>query len=133
MRRAKTVDEYIASAPHWRKELARLREILQGTDLEETVKWGAPCYTVDGKNVVGLGAFQSYVGLWFFQGALLADPHGVLINAQEGKTKAMRQWRFAEGKGIDARKIRSYVREAIEQQRKGAEIKPERARSLIWL
>ncbi len=93
-KRHKTVDDYIEAAEPWQDELIRLRKILRSTDLEETVKWGAPCYTHDGKNVVGMASFKSYVGLWFHQGALLGDKKKVLINAQEGKTKALRQWRF---------------------------------------
>ena len=128
MKRCKTVDEYIESTESWRAELTRLRKILRSTDVEETVKWGAPCYTCDGKNVVGLGAFKSYFGLWFFQGALLADKSKKLVNAQEGKTKALRQWRFTSGKEINARLIKSYVSEAIELQRRGTAIKPDRGR-----
>jgi uncharacterized protein YdeI (YjbR/CyaY-like superfamily) len=48
MKRAKSVDEYIADAGIWNSELKRLREILQSTELEEDVKWGGPCYTYDG-------------------------------------------------------------------------------------
>ena len=79
MQRHKTVDEYINAAGQWHDELVRLRKILNSTKLEETVKWGAPCYTFGGKNIVGIGAFKSYVGLWFFQGALLTDPGKRLI------------------------------------------------------
>ena len=45
MKRAKSVDEYIADAGSWKGELKRLREILQSTELKEDVKWGGPCYT----------------------------------------------------------------------------------------
>lgn len=126
MKRCVTVDEYVENASGWRDELTRLREILNSTPLEETVKWGAPCFTHKGKNIVGLGAFKSYVGLWFFQGALLSDPNGVLVNAQEGKTKAMRQWRFESKTDIKARAIKAYVGEAIENQERGEMIKPNR-------
>lgn len=119
MKRAESVDEYIDFAENWKDELIRLRKILNSTELEETVKWGAPCYTADGKNIVGLGAYKSYCGLWFLQGALLADKRKVLINAQEGKTKALRQWRFQSSSEIDARLIKAYVKEAIEVERKG--------------
>jgi len=44
----------------------------------------------------------------------MKDPQGVLINAQEGKTKDLRQWRMVSAKEIKARKIKSYVKEAIE-------------------
>ena len=131
MKRYKTVDEYIAGAEHWQKELIRLREILQSTSLEETVKWGAPCYTHHGKMVVGIGAFKSYVGLWFFQGALLADKENVLISGSEGKTKAMRQWRFASLREIKARLIKAYVKEAIELQEAGKEIKADRTKPVV--
>ncbi len=126
MKGHKTVDDYIEAAEHWQDELIRLRKILRSTDLEETVKWGGPCYTHDGKNVVGMASFKTYVGLWFHQGALLADRKKVLINAQEGKTKALRQWRFRSKKEIDARLIQSYVKEAIALQERGREIKPDR-------
>ncbi|WP_182868383.1 YdeI/OmpD-associated family protein [Rhodopirellula sp. JC639] len=130
MKRFKTVDEFIAGCEHWHEELKRLREILLATELTETVKWGAPCYTYQRKNLVGIGAFKSYFGLWFFQGGLLSDPEGVLINAQDGKTKAMRQWRFNSKKEIKSRTIKAYVKEAIRLQIEGYEIKPERGKPL---
>ena len=131
MKRYKSVDEYVASAEHWQAELARLREIVASTPLEETVKWGAPCYTHQGKNVVGLGAFKSYVGLWFHQGALLEDSEGVLVNAQEGKTKALRQWRFTSKSQIRARTIKAYIKEAIALVEQGKEIKPDRSKRIV--
>jgi uncharacterized protein YdeI (YjbR/CyaY-like superfamily) len=94
------------------------------TEMEETLKWGAPAYIINKKNVVGLGAFKSYAGLWFFQGALLKDPKKLLINAQEGKTNAMRQMRFASLDDLDINVIRAYVDEAIQNQKAGMEIKP---------
>lgn len=128
MKRFKTVDAYIESEETWQAELNRLREILTSTELEETVKWGGPCYTYNGKNVVGMAAFKSYVGLWFYQGAQLGDPQGVLINAQDGKTKALRQWRFESSKEIKVRAIKAYVKEAIAIVEEGKEIKPERGK-----
>lgn len=130
MKRSESVDQYLENAELWRAELTTLREILRSTELEEAVKWGGPVYTFDGKNVVGLGGFKSYFGLWFFQGALLEDRKGVLINAQEGKTKALRQLRFESKREIDRRLILDYVAEAIELVRRGAEIKPDRGKPL---
>jgi uncharacterized protein YdeI (YjbR/CyaY-like superfamily) len=130
MKRYKTVDAYLKGAGRWKTELERLRSILQSTELEETVKWGGPVYTFDGKNVVGIGGFKSYFGLWFFRGALLTDQKKMLVNAQEGRTKAMRQMRFDSGDEIDARLIKSYVKEAVGLVKRGVEIKPERRRGL---
>lgn len=130
MKRFKTVDEFISGKKLFRDELIKLREILNSTQLEETIKWGAPCYTFAGKNVVGIGAFQSYFGLWFFQGALIDDQNNVLINAGEGKTKAMRQWRMTSAKEIKPQAIKSYVNAAMQIVVDGAEIKPDRNKPL---
>ncbi len=130
MKRARTVDEYIRGAPAWRPELEHLRDILLSTGLTEEVKWGGPCYTHKGKNVVGIGAFNSYFGLWFHQGALLADDAGVLINAQEGKTRALRQWRMTTPKDIEAAVIKRYVKQSIANLEDGREIKADRSKPL---
>ncbi len=131
MKRAKTVDNFIKNAPQWREELQRLRTILQSTELEEEIKWGAPCYTLNGKNVVGLGGFKSYFGLWFHQGALLKDEENILINAQEGKTKALRQWRMHKAADIKSALIKKYVKEAIAHVRDGKEITASRNKPLV--
>ncbi|MDG2194437.1 MAG: DUF1801 domain-containing protein [Polaribacter sp.] len=120
------VSNYIEKKIQWKLELEKLRKAVQICDLEETIKWGAPVYTNKGKNIVGLFAFKNYVGLWFFQGARLKDSQNVLINAQEGKTAAMRQWRFFSIHEIDINFIRSYIVEAIENQEKGNIIKPQK-------
>ena len=112
MHRAKSADEFYAKAPLWRDELAALRKALAVSGLTEEIKWGAPCYTLNGDNVVGVGAFKSHFALWFFQGALLKDEAKVLVNAQEGRTKAMRQWRMASAADIKPRIVASYVKEA---------------------
>ena len=131
MKRAKSVEEFIETAEHWRQELRRLRNILTATNLTEDVKWGGPCYTYKGKNVVGIGAFKSYFGLWFHQGALLIDDADVLINAQEGKTHALRQWRMAAAKDSRPAVIKRYIKEAIGHIDAGKEIKANRSRPVV--
>lgn len=128
---AKSADDYYRTAELWADEQRRLRDILQSTGLTETIKWGGPCYTYKGKNVVGVGAFKSYFGLWFHQGALLADKHDVLINAQSGKTRAQRQWRMQAASDVKAAIIRKYVREACEHIDAGREIRPDRRKPLV--
>ncbi len=127
----KTPDEYFADLETWAKEMATLRKIIASTGLVEEIKWGAPCYAYNGKNVVGLLAFKSYFGLWFHQGALLKDEAGVLMNAQSGVTRALRQWRMADKKEIKARLVKAYVKEAIALVDAGAEIKPNRTKPLV--
>lgn len=123
MRRDTTVDSYIDNTPQWRTELAALRNILRKTDLEESIKWGAPCYMLGGKNIAGIMGFKAYFGLWFHQGALLKDKAGVLINAQEGKTHALRQWRMASKDEVNADLIRQYLDEAIANSKAGKTVK----------
>ncbi len=132
MKRYKTPEEYIANNKDWHQSLILLRDILLSRQMTETIKWGVPVYTFEEKNIVGTTAFKSYVGLWFFQGALLKDKKMKLINAQEGKTKALRQWRFNSVKEIEAesKTIKQYLEEAILNQKQGKEIKPERKKSL---
>ena len=67
MQKSHSVDEYIDTAVKSRQGLRRLRRVLLESGLEETVKWGAPCYTLGGKDVVGLGAYKSFFGLCFFR------------------------------------------------------------------
>ncbi len=130
MQRANSVDEYIKNTSHWGAELERLRAVLKKTRLTEEVKWGGPCYTYKHKNVVGIGAFKSYFGLWFHQGALLKDDASVLINAQEGKTKALRQWRMTDAKDIRPAVIKRYISEAISLVEAGKEIKADRNKAI---
>lgn len=113
----------------WQPILEKMRTLLVNTEMEETIKWGAPTYTVNGKNVVAIGAFKSYAGIWFFQGALLSDPKNILINAQEGKTQALRQIRFESAEEVDENMIKAYVDEAIANQKAGREIKPAKRKS----
>ena len=131
MKKFQDVDQFFDALERNESELRRLRKIVNSTPLIETLKWSFPCYTHNGKNVLGLGSFKSYFGIWFFQGALLADPESVLQNAQEGKTAAMRQWRMSSSKDIKTRVIKAYIKEAIALVEEGKEVKPRQKKSLV--
>ena len=120
MKKYESIEDYLQSFPEWETKLRLLRSIiLKNTALEEGFKWNIPVYMVDGKNILGLSAFKSYVGLWFYQGALLKDKAKVLVNAQEGKTKAMRHWKFTDTDAISESLIQSYIDEAVVYQKAG--------------
>ena len=123
MKGYKTVDEYILNVAEGREILIVLRELILSTELIETVKWGIPVYKINDKNVLGIAAFKSYVGLWFYNGSFLKDEAGVLVNASEGVTKAMRQWRFTSLDEIDDKLVLKYLHEAIQNQKQGKELK----------
>lgn len=102
----------------WKEELLKLHSILSKAPLEVKIKWGAPVFTYNNKNVVSYGGFKNYFALWFFNGVFLKDPKEVLLNAQEGKTKSLRQWRFEKIDDLNEQQILDYVLEAIEVEKK---------------
>ncbi len=78
-----------------------------------------------------MAGFKSYFGLWFHQGALLKDQKNYLINAQEGRTKALRQWRMQTAEDIRPAIIKSYVKEAIKLAKEGKQIAPARKKPIV--
>jgi len=126
MKKVTSVEDYIENNPHYSEAIIILRNIINSTELEETLKWGMPTYCLNGKNVLGIGAFKNHFCIWFHQGVFLKDTKQLLNNAQEEKTKAMRQMRFKTKDDIHKADVLAYVNEAIENQRLGKEIKPKR-------
>lgn len=130
MKKASSVEDYISAHKQWKESLELLRELFLSSGMNETIKWGMPVYTVSNKNVAGFSAFKSHAGIWFFQGVFLKDPSKKLINAQEGVTKALRQWRFTSPEEIanNRETVIAYLAEAIQNQKEGREMKPVRKR-----
>lgn len=126
MKKNKTVSAYIVKNERCFKLLNRLRNILLNSPMQETVKWGMPTYTFENKNLIGIGAFKNHIALWFFQGVLLKDKFKLLHNAQEGKTKALRQTHFKSLDEINDTIIKAYILETIENHKAGLHIIPER-------
>ena len=116
----------MAYRQRWRAEIAELQRILSELDLTEECKWGKPCYTLDGKNVVIIQGFKEYCALGFFQGALLKDPAKLLV--QLGQTQAGRVMKFTSVKDIMAKAatIKAYVGEAIAVEKAGLRMEPKR-------
>src|SRR5690606_2285071 len=115
---------------NWKEELARLKAIIASTGLTETKKWGIPVFTYNGKNLIGIAGFKSHFALWFYNGSFLRDEKKVLINASEGKTKALRQWRFHAMEEIDELGIIAYIQEAIENENQGKKLIPQQKEQL---
>ena len=82
------IETYYAKKGPFQKGIQMLRKLASSTELDETLKWGVPVYTFQNKNVLGIIAFSSYFGLWFYNGSFLKDPHKVLENAQEGENNS---------------------------------------------
>ena len=116
----------MAYRERWKAEIAAMQRVLAGFAMKQQRKWGKPTYTVDGKNVVIIQGFKEYLGLGFFQGALLKDPKKLLV--QLGQTHAGRVMKFTSAKDITAKAptIKAYVREAIAVEKAGLRMKPKR-------
>lgn len=67
----------------WEEPLRIFREIVLDCGLTEECKWGMPCYSVNGKNVLIISAFKDYCSLNFFKGSLIQDELGLLTKAGE--------------------------------------------------
>lgn len=119
-----SVDFFFNKASKWQKEYAQLRSILLACGLMEELKWGKPCYTFDGNNVVLIHGFKEYCALLFHKGALLKDTKKILIQQTENVQSA-RQIRFTDLKEIVKLKatLKAYVYEAIEVERAGLKVK----------
>ena len=115
----------------WENEIEQLHAIIRKTSLVETTKWGGSVYTYQNKNVIGIGGFKSYFGIWFYNGVFLKDEKKLLINANEENTKSLRQMRFISVNEIDEKLILYYINEAIEIEEKGLFIPKEKKETII--
>lgn len=117
------VDWFFQKATQWRDEFALLRKIVLSSGLSEDVKWGQPCYSYQGKNVVLMHGFKDYCALLFMKGALLKDEAGTLVQQTENVQSA-RQIRFTTLQEIAGAEnmILSYVHDAIEIEKSGRKV-----------
>jgi len=117
------VDAFLKRETQWRAEFEKLRAILLGTGLTEELKWGQPCYALEGKNVALIHGFKEYCAILFHKGALLKDPQGMLIQ-QTQNVQSARQIRFTSVAEVDklAKTLKAYLREAIEIERSGLKV-----------
>jgi len=123
------VDFFFENAKQWQKEFEKLRAILLDTGLEEDLKWGCPCYTYNGRNIILIHGFKEYCALLLFKGALLQDTDNILIQQSEN-VQAARQIRFTELQQIvDLEKsIKNYVYEAVEVEKSGVKVEMKKTK-----
>ena len=121
------IDLLIEKYDNWQEELTILRSILLNCGLDEEVKWGSPCYTVQGKNICILYALKEYCGLSFFKGAFLHDSHQILKKPGEN-TQSGRMLKFINTKDILSIQdiIKEYILEAIQIELSGVKVQLKR-------
>ncbi|HAY3552332.1 YdeI/OmpD-associated family protein [Elizabethkingia meningoseptica] len=116
-------DFFFDQSEKWQKEFEKLRAIILDTGLDEELKWGCPCYTYHGRNIVLIHGFKEYCAILFFKGALLNDTGKILIQQSEN-VQAARQIRFTNQEEISKleKEIRLYVYEALEVEKSGVKV-----------
>jgi uncharacterized protein YdeI (YjbR/CyaY-like superfamily) len=117
------VDAFLQRQTTWKKEFVKLRQILLGCALTEDFKWGQPCYTEEGRNIVIMHGFKEYCAVLFPRGALMKDPKHVLVQ-QTPNVQAARQIRFTGVSEVVKleKTLKAYVREAAEIAREGRRV-----------
>jgi len=127
------VDAFLKEATKWQAETAKLRAILLECQLTEEFKWGQPCYTFQKTIIAVIGGFKEHCSLLLFKGALLKDPHGILIKPGEN-TQAGRQLRFTGVREIAEMEsiLKAYIREAIEVEKAGLKVKRIKSTDLVF-
>lgn len=78
---------------------------------------------VEQKNIVLIHGFKEYCALLFHKGALLPDPHGILVQ-QTANVQAARQIRFTNVQEIVEKEaiLKAYIQAAIEVEKAGLEV-----------
>ena len=105
-------DFFFVKNSKWQKELETLRKTILAIGLNEELKWGVPCYTINKKNIVLIHAFKEYCAVLFFKGAFAkltpGRQRGYLLffsSAKQSKTRDSRidknVKRILAGKGLD--------------------------------
>lgn len=112
-------------ARRWAPVLRRLRAVALECGLAETVKWGAPCYVVGGKNVAMVSALVDRCVVSFFKGSLLEDPDGVLEPVGPN-SRVARQLSYTSEAAVDAGRaaLSGFLRQAMALEAAGARVAP---------
>lgn len=117
------VDFFFEKAASWQAEYEKLRKVILDCPLTEELKWGVPCYTFEGKNIVLIHGFKKYCAILFVKGALLKDAENLLITQTEN-VQAARQIRFTSVKEIEKIEptLKAYIIEAIAAEKAGLKV-----------
>lgn len=118
------VDWYFDKHERWERALKKLRSIALDCHLTEELKWGCPCYTLNGSNIALIHVFKEYCALLFFKGALLKDVRRILVQ-QTKNVQAARQIRFTHEREVAKmeRAVKAYILEAIVVEKSGLQVK----------
>jgi hypothetical protein len=114
------VDAYLDRLPDWQRELCqRLRVLVHAADpdVQETIKRTVQPYFVLDGNVCALLATKDHVNLFVYDGAIVADPHGLVNAGQDNQTA--RTIAFWEGDPVNEPALLEFLRQIIANNRAG--------------
>ena len=114
------VDAYIDDLPDWQQSICReVRDLVHAADPEvtETIKYTDRPYFVLEGNICALLAAKDHVNVFLYDGAIVADPEGIITGGHENETA--RTVAVREGEPINAPALTAMLRQIIANNRAG--------------
>ncbi len=106
----------------WPEELNNLRGLILELGLEEEIKWGFPCYTLNGKNILMLAPFKDNCAISFFKGALLKENPILEKSGENSNTFRLIRFQGMEKINQEKKTIQQIIQEAIEIEKSGKKL-----------
>lgn len=123
------VDAYIDALPDWQQAICReVRELVHAADPEvtETIKRTRQPYFVLQGNICALLAAKDHVNVFLYDGAIVADPEGIITAGHDNKTA--RTVAIRKGETINATALTAMFGQIIANNRAGGWRKLKRER-----
>jgi hypothetical protein len=114
------VDAWIDSLPDWQQAICReVRGLVHAADAEvaETIKRTSQPYFVLAGNICALLAAKDHVNVFLYDGAIVADPEGIITAGHGNKTA--RTMAVRQGEPVNAAALTAMFREIIANNRAG--------------
>ncbi|WP_107654758.1 DUF1801 domain-containing protein [Nocardia suismassiliense] len=114
------VDTYIDALPSWQQTICReVRELVHAADPDvvETIKRTVQPYFVLDGNICALLAAKTHVNIFLYDGAIVADPDGIITAGHDNKTA--RTVAVREGEKVPAAPLLAMFRQIIANNRAG--------------
>ena len=117
------VDWFFNKSTKWQEAYREIRHIVLECGLQEELKWGVPCYTFNGRNVLLIHGFKDYWAILFHKGALLKDKKNILVQ-QTKNVQAARQIRFTNTEEIIKlqKVLVAYIKGAVSIEKAGLKV-----------
>jgi len=114
------VDAYIDALPEWQQDICRkIRDLVHAADpgVTETIKRSVQPYFVLDGNICALLAAKDHVNVFLYDGAIVADPEGIITAGHDNKTA--RTVAFRRDDPINAPALTRMFRQIIANNRAG--------------